>query len=64
MAGILCGIEGRFILSINDVPEIREIFDGFHIDEARLKYTASAGVATDVRELIITDNAPPVDLFS
>ncbi len=64
MADILREIEGRFILSINDVPEIREIFVGFHFDEARLKYTASAGAATDARELIITDSAPPVDLFA
>ncbi len=63
MADVLAGIEGRFILSINDVPEIREMYSGFHFDEARLKYTASAGAATDARELIIMDSAPSVDLF-
>ena len=64
MADMLRDLEGTFILSINDVPEIREIFAAFHLDEARLKYTASAGAATDARELIITSRAPPVDLFA
>jgi DNA adenine methylase len=29
VAEILAGIEGRLILSINDVPELREIFSAF-----------------------------------
>ncbi len=64
MADALRAIEGHFILSINDVPEVREIFTGFHFEEVRLKYTASAGAATDARELIISDSAPAVDLFA
>jgi len=64
LADMLRGIEGHFILSINDVPEVREIFTGFHFEEVRLKYTASAGAATDARELIISDSAPAVDLFA
>lgn len=39
MAEQLHGLRGRFILSINDRPEVREIFAGFTIDEARARYT-------------------------
>ncbi len=54
MAQTLRDIKGQFILSINDVPEIREIFSGFHFEEAALKYSVSRGAATDAKELIIT----------
>lgn len=46
-------LRGRFILSINDVPEIRETFGGFTLHEAELTYTVSAGKSTAARELII-----------
>ena len=50
---LLAGIQGRFVLSINDVPEIRELFAGFAIEEVQLNYRAS-GKVTPARELIIT----------
>ena len=53
MAEQLAAIKGRFILSINDVPEIRNIFGGFAIEEASLRYTVSGGAGTPARELII-----------
>ncbi|WPJ68026.1 DNA methyltransferase [Sinorhizobium phage StopSmel] len=46
-------LRGRFILSINDVPEIRVTFAGFAFHEAELTYSVSAGKATAARELII-----------
>lgn len=46
-------LRGRFILSINDVPEIRETFAGFALHEAELTYSVSAGKSTAARELII-----------
>jgi DNA adenine methylase len=39
MAGLLRGIKGRFIMSINDVPDIREVFTGFDIEEVSTSYT-------------------------
>ena len=39
MADQLRGIAGRFVLSINDVPEIREIFAWARIDEVSTVYT-------------------------
>ncbi|TMV85245.1 DNA adenine methylase [Thioclava sp. BHET1] len=55
MAEILRGIRGSFILSLNDRPEVRECFDGFHMEEARLRYTISSATATEARELLITN---------
>ena len=48
----LVGTKGRFILSINDKPEIRELFAGCQMDEVGLNYQVS-GAATPARELII-----------
>lgn len=42
MAERLRALEGRFILSINDLPEIRETFAGFAMEEVELLYTVSA----------------------
>lgn len=53
LRGLLEAIQGRFILSINDTPEIRTIFAGFEIEEVRLNYTVGVGV-TPARELIIS----------
>lgn len=52
MAERLRRLQGDFILSINDRPEVRSIFDGFERDEAELTYTISSGKGTDARELI------------
>lgn len=40
MAEQLRGIEGRFILSLNDHAEVRRIFDGFTIDAEKVTYSA------------------------
>lgn len=39
LAEVLRQIDGDFILSINDVPEIRDIFSGFEIVEVRTSYS-------------------------
>ncbi|MBW8318160.1 MAG: DNA adenine methylase [Arenimonas sp.] len=52
MAERLKRLQGGFILSINDRPEVRSIFDGFARDEAELTYTISSGKGTAARELI------------
>lgn len=50
---LLDGLQGRFILSLNDVPEVRAIFAGFEMEEVGLNYRAG-GQVTPARELIIT----------
>lgn len=39
LAAVLSGIQGRFLMSINDTPEVREIFGRFAIEEVTLKYS-------------------------
>lgn len=55
MAERLRRIQGRFILSLNDHPEVRRIFAGFDFVEADVRYTlAGARKASIAGELIIT----------
>ena len=42
LADQLAGLRGRFLLSLNDVPEVRSIFAAFHLTEVRTTYTISA----------------------
>lgn len=53
MADQLAGISGRFILSLNDHPEVRRIFKRFKLQQADTSYTLS-GKAKPVKELIIS----------
>jgi len=54
MAEILAGIRGRFLLSINDRPEIREAFKAFRLEEVSLTYSISGGKGTHARELVVS----------
>jgi DNA adenine methylase len=54
MAEMLRGIKGQFILSINDHPEVRRIFEGFTFEEVRTRYSVGGGAKSSaVGELII-----------
>jgi DNA adenine methylase len=54
MADRLKALQGRFIMSINDVPEIRELFIGFAFSEAETTYSIAGGKnARHYPELII-----------
>ena len=55
LADRLRRIQGKFIVSINDVPEIREIFGGFKQHEVDLHYTAQQAAGKRYRELLITN---------
>jgi DNA adenine methylase len=56
IAAQLAACQGRFILSINDVPEVRAIFCAFTIDEVSTTYTIAAktGAGKPVAELLIS----------
>jgi len=53
MARILSGIKGKFILSLNDHPDIRRVFKGFEILPVELKYTAGVNRQVRGKELLI-----------
>lgn len=50
---LLEGIQGRFILSLNDTPEVRRIFGRFTIESVDVNYRISGGV-TAAREVIVS----------
>lgn len=55
MAEALVKIKGKFILSINDLPEMREAFKVFNIEPIVLKYSVSAKNSTIGKELLISN---------
>ena len=63
MAELLAGLKGAFILSINDRPEIRELFGGFQVEPVRLSYTVSAGAGKEAQELIVMNREVRVGLL-
>lgn len=55
MADLLAGLQGRFILSLNDHPDVRAIFAGFQIEEVQTTYSIGGNDnAKKVGELIIS----------
>lgn len=55
LAELLAGIQGRFLMSINDVPEIRELFGRFRIEEVQVVYPTPRGATKPrVTELLIS----------
>lgn len=58
---LLKNIEGKFILSLNDVPAVREIFAGFNFYTKKIRWslTAAANNNSELgQELIITNFIP------
>jgi len=61
LASFLSTIQGKFIMSINDVPEIRKLFKNFHIEAAATSYSAAgADKKKKVTELLIMNYKPKV----
>ena len=61
MAAVLAGVKGRFIVSLNDVPQIRETFAKFVLTEVKTSYTI--GTASDrapTRSELLISNFQPV----
>lgn len=63
LAEALAAIKGAFILSINDRPEIRDLFGRFHCEPVRLTYTVSEGAGKEAQELIVTNAEVRAGLF-
>lgn len=57
LAGVLADIKGKFIMSLNDTPGVREVFRDFTIEGVGTTYTV-AGRPTRAEEVLIS-NLPP-----
>jgi DNA adenine methylase len=55
MADRLAGIQGKFLLSINNVPAIRETFGSFRIREVNTTYCSRKVASSGVTELLISN---------
>ena len=55
LAELLGGIRGRFILSLNDRPEVRETFADFKFEEVQTTYTTNAKEMKPASELLISN---------
>ena len=58
LAGILDSLKGRFIVSLNDRPEVREVFANFQIEAVPTRYSISARANQKVGEVLITNFKP------
>lgn len=56
----LAGVKGRFLLSINDTPEIRDIFKGFHQLPVQTSYSIGRN-GTRMGELLISNTILPAN---
>lgn len=53
MAGQLDQVKGKFILSLNDTPGVRETFANFKFDEVKTRYSIGAKANKAVGEVLI-----------
>lgn len=56
---LLAACKGQWIVSINDVPEIRKLFKGFNVRPVATSYSVAAGQRTQVTELLIANFKMP-----
>jgi DNA adenine methylase len=57
LAKTLAGLKGKFLLSINDCPEIRDAFADFAIEEVETKYSVRGhGASTAAKELLVSNS--------
>lgn len=61
--GLLAGLQGRFLLSINDCPEIRETFSGFRIRETSTLYSCAREANSEAAELLVMNYEPDAGLL-
>ena len=55
MADRLGKLRGKFVLSLNDVPEVRSTFKAFRIKGIEIPYTAQKIAGRRFREVLITN---------
>ena len=61
MADTMRTCKGKMMVSINDHPDIRRAFDGFHMEQLDIRYSCTnqrQGVAETTGELVIMNWVP------
>ncbi len=58
LAKLLKAIRGKFVLSLNDVPEVRRLFQDFHIQGVELHYTSQKSAGRRYKEVLIMNFKP------
>jgi DNA adenine methylase len=60
LATQLLGLEGSFILSLNDTPGVQDVFAAFEIEAVPTIYSINGRQPRSVQEVIITNRADPI----
>ncbi len=55
LAGLAGSIKGRMLISLNDVPEVRETFQGLRIESVGTSYSVGKGKPKPASEVFITN---------
>ncbi|MBU59750.1 MAG: restriction endonuclease subunit M [Alcanivorax sp.] len=66
MPELLAQIQGKAIISLNDHPDIRRAFAGFHMETTGIRYTVGGGTGVERQEVLIFSwdlAAEPAGLF-
>jgi DNA adenine methylase len=63
MAELLKGLKGRFLLSLNDTPEVRSIFTGFEFLDVRTAYSLAGGDKQKTAAEVVIANYTNHSLF-
>ncbi|MCB1768129.1 MAG: DNA adenine methylase [Candidatus Competibacteraceae bacterium] len=57
----LKSLQGQFIVSLNDTPEVRTLFAGFHLQPVTCRYSVSRQARPQAKELLIGNFAPSTE---
>ncbi|BBF84438.1 methyl-directed repair DNA adenine methylase [Aquitalea magnusonii] len=55
LAEVMRGCKGKVILSINDHPDIRDVFEGFRMEQVAIQYSVNQNKGKASAELIISN---------
>ena len=66
MAAVMRTCKGKVMVSINDHPDIRKVFDGLHMLELSIKYSVGNNHGDPVasKELVVRQHQRTTKLFS
>src|SRR5579864_3714942 len=64
LAGLLKELKGRFLLSLNDTPEIREIFADFKIHGLTFSYSSQRKAGKLYKEVLISNYSLPIETIN